>query len=86
MCHRLLIAGGNWDNGVNAGSRSRNANNYRWNTNSNIGCRFCADTGEIRGENKLLAGRISLAVSRQNTQRRGWKVSREIERLTAQIK
>jgi len=46
MRHRTLIAGGNWDNGVNCGSRGRNANNYRWNTNSNIGCRFCADTGE----------------------------------------
>ena len=30
MRHRSLIAGGNWDNAANAGSRSRNANNYRW--------------------------------------------------------
>ena len=44
----LLIAGGNWSNAANAGSRSRNANNYRWNTNTNIGCRFGADTGIFR--------------------------------------
>jgi hypothetical protein len=37
-------------------------------------------------EYKLLAGCISLAVSRQNTQRRGWKVSRETENLLAHIK
>ena len=40
-----LIAGGNWNNAANAGYRCRNANNYRWNTNSNIGGRFAADTG-----------------------------------------
>ena len=67
MRHRLLIAGGNWDNAANAGSRYRNANHYRWITNTNIGCRFCADTGEIRGENKLLAGYISLALKAKYT-------------------
>jgi len=40
-----LLAGGNWTNATNAGSRYRNANNYRWNTNSNIGARFASDTG-----------------------------------------
>jgi hypothetical protein len=35
--HRLLIAGGNWNNGTNCSSRYRNLNNYRWNANSNIG-------------------------------------------------
>jgi len=44
-----LIAGGNWNNAANCGSRSRNANNYRWNTNTNIGARFVADTG-LRNE------------------------------------
>jgi len=50
-----LLAGANWNNGTNAGSRARNANNYRWNTNSNYGCRFAADTG-LRA--KLLAGSV----------------------------
>jgi retron-type reverse transcriptase len=36
-----LLAGGNWNNGTNCRSRARNANNYRWNTNSNIGARSC---------------------------------------------
>ena len=36
----VLLAGGNWNNGSNAGSQCRNANNYRWNTNSNIGRHF----------------------------------------------
>ena len=28
-----LIAGGNWNNGVNAGCRAVNCNNYPWNVN-----------------------------------------------------
>ena len=40
-----LIAGANWNNGTNCGSRSRNANNVRTNTNSNISARFGSDTG-----------------------------------------
>ena len=41
-----LIAGGNWNNATNCGSRCRNANNgNRWNTNTNIGARFASDTG-----------------------------------------
>jgi len=43
-----LIAGGNWNNGTNCGSRSRNANNYRWNTNTNISARFLADPRCLR--------------------------------------
>ena len=43
---RELHAGGNWSNGTNCRSQCQNANNYRWNTNSNISCQFCADTGE----------------------------------------
>jgi len=40
-----LLAGGNWNNGTNCRSRCRNANNYRWNTNANIGTRRCTETG-----------------------------------------
>jgi hypothetical protein len=45
--HRKLLAGGNWNNGTNCSSQSRNANNYRWNANTNISRRFLADTGKI---------------------------------------
>lgn len=34
-----LIAGGNWNNGTNCGSRCRNSNNVRSNVNTNIGGR-----------------------------------------------
>jgi len=40
-----LLAGAAGRNGSNSGSRARNANNYRWNTNSNIAGQFAADTG-----------------------------------------
>ena len=40
-----LLASGNWNNAANAGSQCRNANNYRWNTNTYIGRRRCTDTG-----------------------------------------
>ncbi len=43
----LLLAGSNWDNGTNCRSQSRNVNNYRWNTNTNISRRAGVDTGEI---------------------------------------
>ena len=33
---RVLLAGGNWNNGANYGSRYQNGNNYQWNTNSYI--------------------------------------------------
>ena len=33
-----LLAGGNWGNGANCGSRCRNANNSRLNVNANNGC------------------------------------------------
>jgi len=42
-----LLAGGNWNNGTNCRSQCRNANNYRWNTNTNIGSQFASDTGLI---------------------------------------
>lgn len=35
--------GGNRTNGVNAGSRCSNWNNYVWNSNSNIGARFASE-------------------------------------------
>ena len=58
---RQLLAGGNWNNAANAGSRSRNANNYRWNTNTNIGARFASDTGQqklhLAGSFGLVSGR-----------------------------
>ena len=38
-----MILGGNRDNGANAGSRSSNWNNYVWNSNWNIGCRFACE-------------------------------------------
>jgi hypothetical protein len=38
-----LIAGGNWNNGTNASSRYRNANNYQWNANTNIGSQFTSE-------------------------------------------
>ena len=38
-----VILGGNRDNGVNAGSRASNWNNYVWNSNWNIGCRFACE-------------------------------------------
>jgi len=38
-----LLAGLNWNNGTNCRSQSQNANNYRWNTNTNISAQFLAD-------------------------------------------
>lgn len=37
-----LISGINWSNGTNAGPWGVNLNNYRTNSNSNVG--FCADS------------------------------------------
>lgn len=37
------LAGGYWSNGVVAGSRAVNVNNYPWNVNTNIGSRFACD-------------------------------------------
>ena len=39
-----LIAGGNWYNGVHAGARAVNCNNYPWNVNTNIGVRGACDS------------------------------------------
>lgn len=38
------LNGGNWNNGVNAGSRTVNLNNYPWNVNTNIGSRAACDS------------------------------------------
>lgn len=38
-----LVAGGYWNYGWSAGSRSRSADCSRWSTYSTIGCRFCAE-------------------------------------------
>ena len=37
--HMLPIVGGNWNNGSNAGMFNRNWNNYRSNSNNNVGFR-----------------------------------------------
>jgi hypothetical protein len=37
-----LLAGGHWSAGAYCGSRSRSANNYRWNAFATIGARFAA--------------------------------------------
>lgn len=40
---RAVNFGGNWNNGVNSGSRSSNWNNAASNSNNNIGSRFVCD-------------------------------------------
>lgn len=48
-----MFAGGNWNDGVNAGSRTVNLNNYPWNVNTNIGCRLaCEDLKTSRGRSR----------------------------------
>ena len=42
-----VILGGNRDNGVNAGSRASNWNNYVWNSYWDVGCRFACDHLEL---------------------------------------
>jgi hypothetical protein len=37
------MSSGNWNNGVIAGVRAVNANNYPWNVNTNIGVRLACD-------------------------------------------
>lgn len=39
LCMTVLIAGGNWNNGLNAGLGAANANNALSNSNCNIGAR-----------------------------------------------
>lgn len=58
----LLLAGGNWNNGTDCGSRSRNANNYRWNTNANIRAQGRTDTG-VQRDARLTPGWTVLALS-----------------------
>jgi len=38
-----LLAGRAWSNGTSCGSRSRDADNYRWYSLTRFGCRFCAE-------------------------------------------
>jgi len=49
-----LIAGGNWNNGANCGSRYSNWNNSTLNLNSNNGCRAVADTRRLVNEYQRL--------------------------------
>ena len=58
VCVSELHAGGNWTNASNASSQARNANNYRWNVNTNIGAQFAT---RIQGyEPNSLAGLLAL--------------------------
>ena len=78
-----LIAGGNWNNATNAGSRYRNANNYRWNPYTSIGSRLASDTGK---QKLHLAGSFGLvSAGGQNTQRRFPIVSSESESCRKQL-
>ena len=43
-----LIAGGNWNNGVNAGCRAVNRNYYPWNVNASMWARFGCDLWTFR--------------------------------------
>ena len=68
-----MLAGANWNNGTNSRSQARNANNYRWNTNTNISGRLASDTG-FTILSKLPAGLTNPAPNymEQNTQRSAW--------------
>lgn len=44
-CVAILLAGGNWNNTVNAGVSYRNSNNVAANTNRNIGTQLELRTG-----------------------------------------
>ena len=44
-CVALLLAGGNWNNGVNTGVGYRNSNNVAANANRNIGTQLELRTG-----------------------------------------
>ena len=82
----LLLAGSNWDNGTNCRSRSRNANNYRWNTNTNIGRRAGVDTGagvsnpwlntKALSQGKIQKRRIGLASKETESQTNQNKMKR----------
>ena len=39
----MMQAGANWDNGLRAGPRAVNVNNYPWNVNVNIGSRLACE-------------------------------------------
>ena len=70
-----LLAGGNWNNGANCSSQSRNANNARSNANSNYG-----GQGQRHGGGHLTPRLDTVPCwkpkgRRQNTQRRDYPVS-----------
>lgn len=39
----MMSTGANWNDGVRAGARAVNVNNYPWNVNTNIGSRLACD-------------------------------------------
>ena len=80
----LLLAGSNWDNGTYCRSRSRNANNYRWNTNTNIGRRAGVDTGKIEGVGNSWLNTKALSKGKIQRRRMGL-VSKETESQTHQV-
>ena len=43
-----MQAGANWNDGVHAGPRAVNVNNYPWNVNTNIGSRLACENREKR--------------------------------------
>ena len=81
----LLLAGSYWDNGAYCGSRSRNANNYRWNTNTNIGRRAGVDTGENKGVGNSWLNTKALSQGKIQRRRMGL-VSKETENQAHQTK
>jgi len=81
----LLLAGSNWDNGTYCRSRSRNANNYRWNTNTNIGRRAGVDTGENKGVGNSWLNTKALSQGKIQRRRMGL-VSKETENQAHQTK
>jgi hypothetical protein len=50
--------GGNWNNGVNAGSRSSNWNNTASNSNNNIGLRLVCDDNLLVSDSYGIASRL----------------------------
>lgn len=55
-----MQAGANWDNGLRAGPRSVNVNNYPWNVNTNIGSRLAC---ENQKKNRRSGVKASVAVT-----------------------
>ena len=53
----MLIVGGNWNNGANAGVRNANANNSPGNANNNIGFRP-ANCAPVAARDPWIAARV----------------------------